>query len=223
MFRTATLALASAMFLVGAPTLADSSAKAAPDQRGGASKFAGRSSGFEGREEALGRAMSTAIKTLQDTEPYQHEMNDALVKALLNQMQFAKDRGLMAELIEHDRQILMPMLLRTKKYIDKTGNVELALVAMFDRTTCHYQLVDETITEPGRRIYRSPYKTVLDVTRRLEQFDMTEEWIHDNWTMPRFMGMAEAMGVTINVSPWNASGTVTVEVIDPNRVAANDS
>ena len=218
-FVAATL-VTSIAFLSTAGAADTKQPKAAPDQSGGVAKFAGRTSGFEGREEALGRAMSTVIKTMKDTEPYPHEMNDALVKALLNQMQFAKDRDLMSELIEHDRVVLLPMLLRTKKYIDKTGNTELALVAMFDRTTCHYQLVDETLAEPGKRIYQSPYKTVLDVTRRLEQFDMTEEWIHDNWTIPRLMGMANVMGVNLAVSPWQEDGLITVEVFD-QRIADN--
>ncbi len=185
-----------------------------------ASKFTATTSGFEGREEELGRALSTVIKTLNNTQPYQHEMNDALVKALLSQMQFAKDRDLMPELIVHDRRVLLPLLVRTKKYIDETGNAELALVAMFERTACHYQLVSETYSEPGRRVYTSPYKTVLDATRRLEQFDMTEEWIHNNWTIPRFMGMAEVMGVNIAVSPWNDEGRVTVEIVG-DRIAKN--
>jgi len=178
-----------------------------------ADRFAATTSGFEGREEELGRALTTVLKTLNNTEPYQQELNDALVKALLSQMQFAKDRDLMPELIDHDRRVLLPLLVRTKQYIDKTGNAELALVAMFERTACHYQLVDETVIEPGKRIYTSPYKTVLDATRRLEQFDMTEEWIHNNWTIPRFMGMAEVMGVNIAVSPWNDEGRVTVELV----------
>ena len=183
-----------------------------------ASKFVAETSGFEGREEQLGRALSTVIKTLNNTTPYQHEMNDALVKALLNQIQFAKDRDLMAEMIEHDRGVLLPLLVRTRKYIEQTGNAELALVAKFERTACHYQLVDQTHAEPGLRSYVSPYKTVLDATRRLEQFDMTEQWIHDNWTIPRFMGMAEVMGVNITVSPWNDERRVTVQLAE-ERVA----
>ena len=202
-------------FLLVAPLAhaAEGAPKAAPD-RHGAAKFAGPTSGFEGREELLGRAMATAIKTMGDTEPYAHEMNDALVKALLNQIQFAKDRNLMSELVIHDVDTTMPMLLRTKKYIESTGDPELALVAMFDRTTCHYQLVDQTITAPRKRIYKSPYKTVLDVTRRLEQFDMTEQWIHENWTIPRFRRMADAMGVNLAISDWQEDGMITVEVLD---------
>jgi len=194
-------------------------AKAAPD-RDGSAAFVGPTSGFEDREEKLGRAIATAIKTLSDTQPYAHEMNDALVKSILNQIQFAKDRNLMSELVDHDVSTVMPMLLRTKKYIEETGNPELALVAMFDKTTCHYQLVEETISKPNKRIYRSPYKTLLYVTRRLEQFDMTEEWIHNHWTVPRYEMMAAAMGVNIAISDWQEDGMITVEVLD-QTVASN--
>ena len=51
-------------------------------------------SGFEGREEVLGQAVALAIRTLKDSMPYQHEMNDALVKMHLNSVQFAKNKGL---------------------------------------------------------------------------------------------------------------------------------
>lgn len=220
--KTVSCVLGLLLIIAPAAYSADSrvgSAKAAPD-RDGAAAFVGPSSGFEDREEKLGRAMATVIKTLSDTKPYAHEMNDALVKSILNQIQFAKDRDLMSELVDHDVGTVMPMLLRTKKYIDETGNPELALVAMFDKTTCHYQLVEETISEPNKRIYRSPYKTVLDVTRRLEQFDMTEEWIHNNWTIPRYRIMAATMGVNISVSDWQDDGMVTVEVLD-QTVASN--
>ena len=37
-------------------------------------------------------------RQLKDSMPYQHEMNDALVKMHLNSVQFAKDNGLVGEL-----------------------------------------------------------------------------------------------------------------------------
>ena len=40
-------------------------------------------SGFEGREALLGQAMSMVIKTLSQTQPYQHQVNGALVLAHL--------------------------------------------------------------------------------------------------------------------------------------------
>ena len=175
--------------------------------------------GVEGMEQELGRAMATAVRTLRQHEPYQHYMNDALVKSLLNSMQFAKDRGLMKELVAHDLKTVSPMMIRTGHLIEKTNDPELALVAMFERTSCHYQLVSETHKEPGKRSYVSPYKTVLAATRRLEQFDMTEEWIHSNWTVPRFEGVAEMMGVNLAISEWNEDGLITVELID-SRLAA---
>ena len=47
-------------------------------------------SGFEGREAMLGQAVALAIRTLKDAMPYQHEMNDALVKMHLNSVQIGR-------------------------------------------------------------------------------------------------------------------------------------
>lgn len=58
-----------------------------PPAAGGAPPGAGHNamsattSGIEGREELLGKAVALAIRTLKDTVPYQHEMNDATAAA----------------------------------------------------------------------------------------------------------------------------------------------
>ena len=72
------------------------------------------SSGFEGREKLLGDAVSMAIRTLKDTTPYQHDMNDALVKMHLTSVQFAKNAGVMSDYVAHDIQTMQPMLQRLK-------------------------------------------------------------------------------------------------------------
>ena len=74
----------------------------------GDSQFAGASSGLEGREHELGLALSVVLKTMHEDESYVHELNDALVKALLSQMQFAKDRGMIDDLIAHESETLEP-------------------------------------------------------------------------------------------------------------------
>jgi len=79
-------------------------------------------SGFEGREEVLGQAVALAIRTLKDSMPYQHEMNDALVKMHLNSVQFAKNKGLSKQYVEHDVQTMRPMLERTREAIARTGD-----------------------------------------------------------------------------------------------------
>ncbi len=169
-------------------------------------------SGFEGREEELGQAVASVIRTLGHTVPYPHEMNDALVKATLTAIQFAKDQGLMEEYIAHDLKTMEPLNTRVGKMIEQSGNKELALVGICDRTACHYHLVLETEKDGNRRSWTSPFKRVLDASTRLGQFDLTEQYIHENWLVPRMKGYGEAMGVEIDVSDWNDDGRVTIEV-----------
>ncbi|MGA0734513.1 MAG: hypothetical protein ACO3PC_03455 [Steroidobacteraceae bacterium] len=114
------------------------------------------SSGFEGREKLLGDAVAMAIRTLKDTTPYQHDMNDALVKMHLTSVQFAKNAGVMADYVAHDIQTMQPMLQRLKGMIEKTGEKEIALAGIFDRTTCLYQLCLDLKSEPGKRTFTFP-------------------------------------------------------------------
>jgi len=174
----------------------------------------GTSSGFEGREEMLGRAVAVALRTLKDTMPYQHEMNDALVKMHLNSVQFAKNKGLSAEYVRHDVQTMMPMLTRMKGIIEKTGNKEVALIGMFERTPCLYQLCLDLEVTPGKRSFTFPYTHVLDIARRIGQFDLTDQELHEIWLKPRLLGYAEVMGVKIHVSDIGTDHKVTVSLAE---------
>lgn len=176
--------------------------------------IAATSSGFEGREELLGRAVAVAIRTLKDSVPYQHEMNDALVKMHLSSVQFAKDQGLAREYVQHDIKTMMPMLGRMKAVIEKTGNREIALIGMFDRTPCLYQLCLDLEVVPGRRTFTFPFTHVLEVARRIGQFDLTSEEIHETWLKPRLYGYAEVLGVKIHVSDIGSDHKVTVSLVD---------
>lgn len=178
----------------------------------GVNPMESKSSGFEGREDELGKGVALVIKTLQDAMPYPHEMNDALVKALLTQIQFAKNHGMLDELVAHDIATMAPLLKRIGGMIEKTGQKEMALVGMFDRTTCHYQLALDTVAEPGKRTFTSPYRTVLNASKRIGQFDLTEEEIHNVWTIPRIKGYAAAVGVEVSISDWRDDGVITVEL-----------
>jgi hypothetical protein len=181
---------------------------------GGPATVEGTSSGFEGREEMLGRAVAIAIRTLKDSMPYQHEMNDALVKMHLNSVQFAKNKGLIAEYVQHDIRTMMPMLTRMKGIIEKTGNREVALVGMFERTPCLYQLCLDLEVSPGKRTFTFPFTHVLDISRKIGQFDLTDEELHDIWLKPRLQGYAAAMGVRIHVSDIGPDHKVTVSLAD---------
>jgi hypothetical protein len=175
---------------------------------------AGTASGFEGREDELGRAVALAIRTLKDAIPYQHEMNDALVKMHLNSLQFAKNKGLARQYVEHDVRTMQPMLQRMKAMIEKTGDREIALVGMFDRTSCLYQLCLDLEAAPGRRTFTFPFSRVLAISRKIGQFDLTDEEVHETWLKPRLYGYAEVLGVRIHVSGIGPDNKVTVSLAE---------
>jgi hypothetical protein len=171
-------------------------------------------SGFEGREEQLGKSLNVMLKTLSNTAGYAHEVNDALVKMHLNAMQFAKDQGAMKEWVEHDRKTMKPINERMANIIRKTGQGEIALVGLFDRTACHYQLALENESETGMRRWKEPFGYVLKQAKRIGQFDMTEEEIHENFTKPRLHGYAKDMGVELDVSDIDEDGWITCRLVE---------
>ncbi len=174
--------------------------------------LANNTSGFEGREELLGQAVALAIRTLKHSMPYQHEMNDALVKMHLNSVQFAKNKGLSRQYVEHDIQTMRPMLERTRDEIARSGDRELALTAMFERTTCLYQLCLDLQVTPGMRRFTFPFSHVLAISRRIGQFDLSDAELHEIWLKPRLYGYAAIMGVEIDVSDIDANNQVTVRL-----------
>jgi hypothetical protein len=171
-------------------------------------------SGFENREEELGLSMSVLLKMLGNHAGYAHEMNDPLVKAHLTAMQFVKNRGELAAYVEHDIKTMEPINLRMKQIIEKTGNQEVALVALFDRTACHYALALTSSGEGRKRSWKEPFGHVLAQCRKIGQFDLTEKEIHDQWTKPRLLGYAKTMGVNLRVSDIGPDNTITVELLD---------
>jgi len=176
---------------------------------------------FDGREETLGLAVSAAIKIMNANSGYQHEMNDALVKMTLNFIQFAKDNDLVDEMITEEIATGLPMMTRVRKVIEKTGNEELALIAVTEQTACFYQLVLDTQREPGSITYKSPFKTVLASTTRMGMHDLTEQEIHEIWTVPRIKGAGELMGVDLQVSEWREDGMITISLPETRVAQAN--
>lgn len=178
------------------------------------SSFKAAKTGFEGREAEVGKYVQLALKTMANSAGYKHEMNDALVKARLQAMQFAKDNGMMEQYVEHDIKTMAPINDRVGMVIEKTGDKEAALVGLCERTACHYHLVLETKIEEGKRTWKSPWGNVLNACKRLEMFDLTEQEIHEQWFVPRTLGYAKDMGVDIRVSDWNDDGIVSIELVD---------
>jgi hypothetical protein len=176
------------------------------------SSFKAAKTGFEGQETEIGMAVQLALKTIASSAGYKHEMNDALVKARLHAMQFAKDNGMMEAYVEHDIKTMAPINERVGMVIKKTGDKEAALVGLCERTACHYHLVFETEIEEGKRTFKSPWGNVLKPSKRMGMFDLTEQEIHETWYVPRVMGFAKTMGVKIKVSDWNDDGIITLEL-----------
>jgi len=176
--------------------------------------FKGAKTGFEGREDAVGKAVQLALKTMASSAGYEHEMNDALVKARLQAMQFAKDHDMMDEYVAHDVKTMAPINKRVGKLIADTGDKEAALVGLCERTACHYQLVMETHEEPGIRRWKSPWGHVLKACSRMGMFDITEEEIHEQWFKPRIAGFANDLGVKVDVSDWNEDGIIELRLAE---------
>jgi len=200
--------------MVKAVHLDDSDQVSEQAKQPGKSAFKGAKTGFEGREADIGKAVQLALKTMANSAGYQHESNDALVKARLQAMQFVKDMDIMDKYIEHDLKTMEPINSRVAQVIAKTGDKEAALVGLCERTACHYHLVLETEAEPGKRTWKSPWGHVLSACKRMGMFDLTEQEIHEMWFVPRTLGYAKQMGVNVKVSDWNDDGIVTLELVD---------
>ncbi len=174
---------------------------------------------FTGREQELGHGFATVIRTLNVNAPYQHEINDALVKMTLSYIEFAKQHGMLDEMLEHEIKTEMPMLNANRKRIAESGDLDIAIMAVSERTACFYQLALEVKRAPGQISWKSPYGTVLAMTRQLGQHSMTEKEVHEIFTVPRLKMQAEKMGVRFDVSPWQDDGWITIRV-SPLKVAA---
>ena len=68
--------------------------------------------------------------------------------------------------------------------------------------------------EPGRRTWRSPFRTVLEMGKRIKQFDLTEQEIHEQWTTPRMLGYAADLGIKVRISAWQEDGWLSCELVD---------
>jgi hypothetical protein len=97
--------------------------------------------------------------------------------------------------------------------IAATGEKEVALEAVAGYSPCHHHLVLQTWKEPGARSWISPFTTVLTAGKAIGQFDITEQYIHEEWFVPRIHGFAADLGVPLKVSPWDeATRKVTVSL-----------
>ncbi len=74
-----------------------------------------------------------------------------------------------------------------------------AFAGIFDRTACLCQLCLDLKSEPGKRI---------------GQFDMNPQELHEIWLKPRILGYADVLGVKLNVSDIGPDGKVEVTLAE---------
>lgn len=168
-----------------------------------------------GQQRMLGLAVAKAIKTISNDTPYQHEMNDALIKAHLTTIQFAKNNGMLKELIDHEVKTQSFMIVRVGNMIRNGGSPELATIALTERTACFYQLVQEYKRTGTTMRWKSPYGNVLAVSRPIGQHNLTEQEVYEVYTTPLMQKQAEVMGMELDMSPWQADGWVTMTIKAP--------
>jgi len=164
----------------------------------------------------LGRYILTAVKTTNHNASYQHQFNDALVKLHLTAVSLAKEADMYDQLVENDVKTTEYMMKRIGSAIKMTGREDFALMAIFEQTTCFFQLVDELQwTSPTSITYTSPFGRVLDASQKVGIFEgLTQEEVHNKYTIPRYMAYADIMGVKLNVSPLGADGEITVSLVN---------
>jgi len=184
-------------------------------------KYAGATENLVvGREAEFGRAITNVVRTFQMTSPYEHRANDALVKRDLEWLQYLKDKGLLADAVQHDIKIKTPLFERRGEYIRKTGNVALALDSVTDASCFRDMVVAAGFTKTSTELsYVSPYKEVLDAGTKRGMFTITEQEIHEQFTIPTLQGYAKVLGVDIEISEWNADRVITISVVTPDTSA----
>ena len=184
-------------------------------------KLVAPTSGYEGMEDQLARAMNVVLMTLNERSAYQHDINDALVKMILTTIQFAKDNDMIDELIANEVETTRPLLERVRRNYLKTGKLDTAMVGMIDRTACAYQLYLKIDKTDAERSWESPFGLVLEQTRRMGQHDLTEQEVHDIWIKKRYLAFAEVVGVELSISDIDENGRVSVRALRPASVAKN--
>ncbi len=174
---------------------------------------------IDGREAEFGRLLNDTIRTFQMRLPYHHQANDALIKEQLKNIDWAFQTGNMEAMVRHDVDSMYEILHERVYWIQQTGDYSLALDAV-TTPTCFRNL---TVAEgfqwhgPMQVSWLSPYRRILEKGwLRNIWTSVTEQRIHEEWTVPRFEGYAEHLEVDFDVSPWNeATRMVTVSCIPP--------
>lgn len=164
----------------------------------------------------FGRLLSDIYRNYQMRLPYWHQMNDALIKEQLKTFDFALQRDIMPEIVQHDADSMYEILHERVHWIEQTGDISLALDAVTTPTCFRNLTIGEGFQWHGDRkvSWISPYKRILEAGwKRKIWLNVTEEKIHQTWTKPRFLAFAKHLDCHFDVSDWDEeTRLITVEV-----------
>jgi len=170
---------------------------------------------ISGRDEEFGRVLSNVVRTFQTLVPYHHQGNDALIKETLKWYEFASREGIVDAVIQHEAESMGNILGERGQWAATTGRLELALDAITTPTCFRDLMLGEGFHLTDRVLtYKSPFGRVIEKGHlRGIWRNLTEERIHNIWTIPRYKAFADILGVNFDVSPWDEETkmiTVTV-------------
>lgn len=159
-----------------------------------------------GREAELGRLLGDTIRTFQMRLPYHHQANDALIKEQLKNIDYGVKTGNLAEMVEHDIESMYEILHERVYWIEQTGDISLALDAVTTPTCFRNLVVGEGFSwhGPEKVSWASPYQRILENGwLRNIWTSVTEQKIHELWTVPRLEGFARHLEVNFDSSAWD--------------------
>ena len=169
---------------------------------------------FQNRDD-LGDALKMIEKTYGDTDPYPHKFNDALVKLLLRDLDFAVKKGIEKEFVE-DYVARLGVLVNKhlKKGVDQFGD-DIFLWAMFERTSCGYQLYEYIDIQKGKRSVPCPFKPMLNhLEQGLGTLKIVWEDVCSKWCSPTWNGFIKGAGLTGRINVKVEPGDIcTIRVV----------
>jgi hypothetical protein len=170
-----------------------------------------------GREAEFGRAVTNVVRTFQIDSSYEHRANDALVKRDLEWLEYLKTKGLLEDAVRHDVAIKTPLFLKRGEWIRQTGNYALALDSMTDASCFRDMAVADGFQKTSTTLtYRTPYTEVLAAGTKRGMFTITDQEIHEQFTIPTLQGYGKVLGVDVDVTPWREDGMITISIVTPD-------
>jgi len=173
---------------------------------------------IDGRDAEFGRLIGDAIRTFNMRMPYHHQANDALIKEQLKNIDYGIKTGNLSEMITHDVESMYEILHERVYWIEQTGDLSLALDAV-TTPTCYRNLVVAEGFQwhgPNKVSWLSPYKRILEKGwLRNIWTDVTEQKIHELWTVPRFQAYAQHLEVNFDISAWNDDDRIISMSVSP--------